>query len=45
MTARRRCGKFSKFTLTLSLESVKQGVGPSELPALIAQAGDPNAAP
>jgi hypothetical protein len=37
--------KFSKFTLTLSLESVKQGVGPSELPALIAQAGDPNAAP
>jgi hypothetical protein len=37
--------KFSKFTLTLSLESVKQGVGPSELPALIAQAGDPNAGP
>ena len=37
--------KFSKFTLTLSLESVKQGVGLSELPALIAQAGDPNAAP
>jgi hypothetical protein len=37
--------KFSKFTLTLSLESVKQGVGPSELPALIAQAGGPNAAP
>ncbi len=37
--------KFSKFTLTLSLESVKQGVGPSEVPALIAQAGDPNAVP
>jgi hypothetical protein len=37
--------KFSKFTLTLSLESVKQGVGPGELPALIAQAGGPNAAP
>jgi hypothetical protein len=36
--------KFSKFTLTLSLESVKQGVGPSELPTLIAQAGNPSAA-
>jgi hypothetical protein len=37
--------KFSKFTLTLSLESVKRGVESSVVPALIAQAGDPNAAP
>ena len=34
--------KFSKFTLTLSLESVKHGVESSALPALIAQAGEPN---
>ncbi len=37
--------KFSKFTLTLSLESVKHGVESSALPALIAQAGEPNEAP
>jgi hypothetical protein len=37
--------KFSKFTLTLSLESVKHGVESSALPALIAQAGEPNEVP
>jgi hypothetical protein len=37
--------KFSKFTLTLSLESVKRGVESNALPALIAQAGEPDDAP
>jgi hypothetical protein len=37
--------KFSKFTLTLALESVKPGVHPSALPDLIAQAIDPTSAP
>jgi hypothetical protein len=32
--------KFAKFSLTLSLQSVKPGAHPSMLPALIAQAGD-----
>jgi hypothetical protein len=32
--------KFAKFSLTLSLQSVKPGVHPSMLPTLIAQAGD-----
>jgi len=31
--------KFSKFSLTLSLQSITPGVQPSELPTLIAQAG------
>ena len=32
--------KFAKFSLTLSLQSVRPGVHPSMLPGLIAQAGD-----
>jgi hypothetical protein len=34
--------KFAKFSLTLSLESLKPGMHPSLLPTLIAQAGDPD---
>jgi hypothetical protein len=36
--------KFAKFTLTLSLQSVARGIQAAALPALIAQAGEPNAA-
>ena len=32
--------KFAKFSLTLTLQSVKPGMHPSELPTLIAQAAD-----
>jgi hypothetical protein len=37
--------KFAKFTLTLSLQSVVRGVESSALPAIIAQAGEPNVVP
>ena len=37
--------KFAKFSLTLTLQSVKPGVHPNVLPTLIAQAADPFAAP
>ena len=37
--------KFAKFSLTLTLQSVKPGVQPSALPTLIAQAAEPNAEP
>ena len=33
--------KFAKFSLTLSLQSVKPGMHPSTIPTLIAQAGEP----
>ena len=37
--------KFAKFSLTLTLQSVKPGTQPSALPTLIAQAVDPSATP